>query len=484
MADLVIRNGNLVTPTGIVAGGLAIEEGKIAAIGTDANLPRGEREMDLSGKLVFPGAIDAHTHPGGKHPLGDDMASETPGALLGGVTTFGGIVRVPRMGQPFKEYTERSDVVSWFDVFDLGKKVGEQRSYIDFFFVFTLDSMQHAEEIPEYIERLGVWGFKYHANMKNIADHPMGLNWAKRMAMPASFDDSLMFNAMEKIGNAGKGVLWAHCENTEISKLIRDRVRATGRADPEAWSETLPGFLEAEHVRRYAYFSKVTGAPLHVVHLTSKEGVQQVMQAKREGVKVTAEAGPQYMIVDPKSAGYLGKLNPPLRQKEDREALWEGVKNGWIDSVGTDHVVSNRQEKLVWGDGSTGGDPATNIWYTGSGTVGMQTMLITVYWEGVKRGISLPRIAELTSANPAKISGIYPKKGAISVGSDADLVVIDHKKEGKITSSWLKSYGDFTLFDGMKGIGWPYMTVVRGTVAMLDGELQVNEGFGRFVKRD
>ena len=485
LIELVLKNGKLVTSSGIFDGGVGIDEGKIRDIARDANLPAAEKVIDLKGKLILPGAIDIHTHPGGKHPLGDDFRTETPGALLGGVTTMGGIVRVPRMGQPFKEDTDPADIVSWFDVFELGKKVAEQNSSADFFFIFTLNSMEHAEQIPDYVQKLGVCGFKYHGNLKNVADHPMGAKWARRMALPVSYDDRLAFRAMEQVAKTSKGVLLVHCENTEISKMFTERVKATGRTDPAAWSETLPGFLEADHVRRYTFLSKVTGSRMHIVHLTSKEGLEQLIAAKKEGVKVTAEACPQYLMVDPAKAGFLGKLNPPLRHEADREALWSGVTDGWIDSIGTDHVVSNKYEKLEWGDGSVGGDPASNIWFTGSGSTGIQTMLITMFWEGYRRrGLTLERLVELVSTNPAKILGLFPKKGTLNVGSDADLTVIDQEKEGRITSDWLRSYGDFTLFENMEGKGWPWMTVLRGKIVMADDELQVGPGYGRFVRSE
>jgi len=484
MADLILKNGKLVLPSGVMEGGVSIADGVIEKIAKDANLPKGDKEIDLQGKLVLPGAVDIHTHPGGKHPLGDDFKTETPGALMGGVTTMGGIVRVPRMGQPFKEDTDPAEVVSWFDVFELGKRTAQTNSCVDFFFIFTLNSMQHAEEIPKYVRELGVAAFKYHGNLKNLADHPMGQKWARRMALPAPYDDSLAFRAMEQVGKTKKAILLLHCENSEISKLFRERVRSQGRADPEAWTETLPGFLEAEHVRRYSYLAKATGAPIHVVHITSREGLEETFEAKSQGVKLTVETCPQYLMVDPAKAGYLGKLNPPLRKQEDREALWKGVKDGWVDSIGTDHVVSNKYEKLVWGDGAPpGGDHASNIWFTGSGSVGTQTMPITMFWEGYgKRGMSLSRLVELISTNPAKIVRIYPKKGVIETGSDADLMIIDQQKEGKITAEWIKSYGDFTLFEGMTGKGWPYMTILRGQIAMQEGDLQVNPGYGQFVR--
>ena len=483
LIDLVLKNGKLVTPFGVVHGGVGIEEGKITAVAKDAHLPTASDVIDLKGKLVLPGAIDIHTHPGGKHALGDDFRTETPGALLGGVTTIGGIVRAPRMGQPFKEDTDPADVVSWFDVFESGRTAAEQNSSCDFLFIFTLNSMRHAEEITDYVEKLGVSAFKYHGNLKNVADHPMGARWARRMALPVSYDDRLAFRALENVAKSNKAVLLIHCENTEISRLFAERVKATGRTDPEAWSETLPGFLEAEHVRRYTFLSNIVGSRIHIVHLTSREGLEQVVAAKRDGTRLTVEVCPQYLMIDPAQAGYLGKLNPPLRHKGDREALWTGITNGWIDSIGTDHVVSSKYEKLVWGDGSSGGDPASNIWYTGSGSTGSQTMLITMFWEGFRRrGVSLERLAELVSANPARIVGLFPKKGTISVGSDADLAVIDQDREGRITTDWLRSYGDFTLFENMKGKGWPSMTLLRGKVVMSDDNLQVGPGFGRFVK--
>jgi len=479
----VIKNGRVVLESGVVEADLAIDDGRILSISKNLEFSSSSKVVDARGRIVFPGAIDSHTHPGGKHDLGEDFHSETPGALLGGVTTIGAIVRSPRVGRPFKEYTSPEDAVSWLSNFETGVQIAKRNSVADFVFTLTLNTMQHASEIPDCVEKLGVSTFKYHGNLKNVSDHPMGLKWAQRMALPVSYDDSLLFEAMQCVGRLGRGRIYLHCENSEISKLFRGKLRESGRKDPLAWTEGLPGFLEADHIRRYSYYSAQTNAPIHILHVTSSEGVDEISRAKKSGVRITAETCPQYLLIDPNEAGFLGKLNPPLRQERDREALWGTVLNGTIDTIGTDHVVSNKYEKLVWGDGSEGGDPASDIWSTGSGSVGTQTMLPVMFWEAVnKRSVALTRLAELVSTNPAKIAGIYPKKGVIAVGSEADFTIIDPRKKGKITNDWLSSNADFTLFDEFEGEGWPVMTILRGEVAMEDGQVLVSHGFGNNVR--
>lgn len=484
--DLVVTEGHLVTPGAVISAGIAVNEGKIVAICKDPHLPPADHIIKAEGLAILPGAVDLHAHLGGKHPLEADFRTETPGALVGGVTSIGVIARAPRMGQPFKELTEPGDVVSWSEVFELGKSVGEANSVVDFHFTFTLNSRMHAEEIPKYVGHLGVTSFKYHGNIKNLADHPMGAQWAKRMALPLSYDDSLMYLAMERIASVGPpAVLYLHCENSEISKVFQDRLIKEGRKDPLAWSERLPGFLEAEHVHRYSYYSRITGSAIHVLHLSSKEGLQAARHEKKRNPRLTIESSPQYLVVTCDKAGFLGKLNPPLRTGEDKEALWEGLKDGVIDTVGSDHVVSNKHEKLVLGDASGYvGNPSEDIWATGSGSVGMQTLLPVMLGEGVaKRNLPLTRLVQALSYNPAGIAGLYPRKGVLQVGSDADIVLVDLKRIVRIKSEMLESYGDFTLFDGLEVRGWPVMTILRGVEAMHHGEVLVKPGFGKHLTR-
>ncbi|MBI3076990.1 MAG: amidohydrolase family protein [Deltaproteobacteria bacterium] len=488
MVEKVIVNALAVTPAGIVRGGIGIEQGKIVAIATDENLPKALETIDAGGRYVIPGVVDPHAHPGGKYPLDQDFRTETPGAAAGGVTTIGAIVRVPRMGQPFKEFPEPADVVSWLDVFDMGRGIGERHSLVDFFFTFTINSDQHAVEIPEYATRLGVTTFKFHGNLKQPLDNPVSPRWAARIGIPLPYDDSTIFQGFEQIGRlGGSGVAEVHCENTELTKIFKERLVREEKQGLRAWAERSPDFLEAEHIMRYAYFARVTRAPFYVLHLSSAEGVEACARLKDSHARIQVETCPHYLALTCEDVppGLLAKVNPPVRFAQDNERLWEGLRNGTIDCIGSDHVVTSLHEKLVKGDTSDHvTDPATDIWATGSGFVGLDTLLPVMLSEGVnRRRISLERLVEVCCTNPAKLSGLYPRKGVISLGADADLVILDLEKTVRVSASVLHSYADFTVFDGRELRGWPVLTMLRGTVIMEDGKVTGRPGAGRYLPR-
>lgn len=308
------------------------------------------------------------------------------------------------------------------------------------------------------------------------------------MGLPAPYDDSLMYVMFENIGKVGDPAkAFVHHENTELAGIFTERLKREGRKDLAAWADHSPAFLEAEHIRRYSYYAKVTGCHLYVLHLTSKEGLEECLRAKADGVKITVETCPQYMtrtkFDDP--PGLLGKVNPPLRSEEDNDALWQGLKLGWIDCLGTDHVISTRHEKLSKGDTfDHDTDPATDVWSTGSGFVGFDTLLPLMLSEGVNKGrISFERLVEVCCKNTAFAAGLYPKKGAISGGSDADLVIVDMDKRIKVSPDILHSRADFTIFEGMELRGWPVMTILRGNVIAEDGKVVAKPGLGLYLPR-
>ena len=487
--ETVIRNARVVTASGVIPGGVGIDKGKIVAIAAESGLPEGVNTIDAGGKLLIPGLVDPHSHPGGKYPIDQDFRTETPGAIAGGVTTMGCIVRVPRMGQPFKEFPEPVDVISWLDAFPLGKELSEKNSLVDFFFTFTMNSIQHVEEIPRYAKELGVTSFKFHGNLKALGTNPVSPRWAARIGLPNSFDDSLFYVGFESIGGmrGGSGRALVHCENVEVAPVMQARLVRQGVQGLEAWSRRSPDFLEAEHVRRYGYFCKVTKSPFYVLHLSSKEGLDSCIRVKEEYEDTIVETCPHYLTINVEDPypGRYAKVNPPPRWPVDNEALWEGLASGAIDVIGTDHVVTSYHEKFVKGDTSDHvTDPATDIWAAGSGFVGMATMLPVMYTEGVHRQrISLQRLVEVCCTKPAKVSGIWPQKGEIRVGSDADLVIVDTDRFRTCRAADLLTSCDFTVFEGRELTGWPTLTMLRGQVVFKDGAIVAPHGIGRYLPR-
>jgi dihydropyrimidinase len=488
--ELAIRNAEVALPSGVIRGGVGVNKGKIVAIAKDEALPEAREVIDAKGMLLIPGLVDPHSHPGGKYPIEQDFRTETPGAAAGGVTTIGCIVRVPRMGQPFKEFPTPDDVISWCDAFPLGKELSEKNSVVDFFFTFTMNSMQHVAEIPRYAEELGVTSFKFHGNLKTLGTNPVSPRWAARIGLPNTFDDSMFFVGFESIGKlkGSSARALVHCENVEVAPVFQERLQLANLQGLESWSRRSPDFLEAEHIRRYGYFCKITKSPFYVLHLSSKEGLDSCLRVKDEYEDIIVETCPHYLTisVEDEFPGKYAKVNPPPRWKEDNEALWEGLARGAVDVIGTDHVVTSNHEKFVKGDTSDHEtDPATDIWAAGSGFTGMPTMLPVMYTEGVSKGrISVTRLVEVCCTKPAKVSGLYPQKGEIRIGSDADLVIVDTKTVRTCRAADLLTSCDFTVFEGRELKGWPFMTILRGQVIYRDGKVVAKHGVGRYLRRN
>lgn len=269
--------------------------------------------------------------------------------------------------------------------------------------------------------------------------------------------------------------------------MFQKRLAEGGVTGIKTWTQRSQDFAEAEHVRRYGYFSKVTKAPFYVLHLSSKEGLESCIRVKDEVPGTIVETCPHYLTLTAEDdyPGLLGKVNPPIRWREDAEALWEGVASGAIDTIGTDHVVSSRHEKLVKGDTSDHvTDPAVDVWATGSGFTGLHTELPVMFTEGVTKGrISLERLVEICCTTPAKVSGLFPRKGVIQVGSDADLVLVDSRTVRTVKAEELLTSCDFTVFEGRELTGWPTLTLLRGLVLFRDGKIVAEPGVGRYVPR-
>ncbi|MBS0339922.1 MAG: amidohydrolase family protein [Proteobacteria bacterium] len=444
-ADLVIRNARVVRHDGEFHGGVAVKDGKIILTGADSALPRGHREIDAGGRVLMPGVIDPHCHLGVKYPYAEDMRTETAAAASGGVTTALLYIRNLKPSYlPF--YEER-------------KALGEENSIIDFGFHFGIQREEHIAEIPEIVQKTGVRSFKCYFGYE--PDNPIGI-------VPAT--DGWVYAAMRILAKIPGALINVHCENTQIASWMKNEIKATGRQDLGAYTESRPAFCEVETIRRMIFLAERTGCSLHLVHTSVGMGPVLAAEAQARGVHVTVETCQHYLTrtAYDSDLDMRAKISPPLRDKEEQEGLWRGVMNGSVYSLGTDHVPF-LPKKLE------------DLWSELPGVVSFPWELSLMLHFGVhQRGLPLSRLVQLNSANPARRFGLWPRKGNIEVGFDADLVLVDLDEERTV-----KHTGKGTcIYEGWKLKGWPVLTVSRGAVVYENGKIDESLfGRGRCLSR-
>jgi len=447
--DLLLKNGRVVFPyEGISRCHIGVEGGQIVGIYSDLKQPEADRVINVDGKIVLPGMIDSHTHIGMGSNIENEYESESRSAAAGGITTL-------------MSYANSTD--SYLGYFEHEKKVGEEKSLIDFSLHFGLMNEMHLKEIPKYIEELGVSSFKFYMNFRGEEGKYMGVE---------GIDDGFMFDCFTTLARYPSSCAVIHAENIEVGWRLRDKLIAAGRDDLMAWDESKPRFIEAEAIQRTLFYGEIAGCQIYIAHVTTKEGLEVVRQHKKTNPRIHCETCTHYLTFTSRSGlGSVGKTNPPLREQRDVDALWEGVADGTIDAVTSDHVGRKKEKKIG------------NIWKASGGFPGVATTLPILLSEGVyKRGLPLERIAEMNSRT-AKIFNLYPKKGAIRIGSDADFTIVDLDMEKKLRIEDLKSACDYSLYEGWNIKGWPVTTIVRGEIVMEDGKMMGKPGNGIFLNR-
>jgi dihydropyrimidinase len=449
--DYIIKNGKFVIPReGVTAGCIGIKDEKIMMISKNLDFMASKEVIEAKGKYVFPGIIEPHVHFGLGSKLDEDFLTETRSAATGGVST---VITYYRQIEPYEK------------IFDEIKRLGEERSCIDFSIHLGISSEEHIRSIPKYIDDFGVTSFKFLMAYKGEDAKKMG---------SAEMTDGLLYDALLILKERRGALPCVHAENIELIWNIRRRLMDQGRSDPAAWSDSRPDFTESEYVRRALFLAELTGCPIYIVHLGSKKALEEVRSFRKHYSKVFIETCPPYLTHTKESmTDNLLKIAPPVHSREDNDALWDGIKDGSIQTVGSDHLALKRKGK----EGS--------IWDASMGISGVATLLPVLLSEGFhKRGIPLERIAEVTSYNAAKIFNLYPQKGSIQIGSDADLTIVDLEKEKTVTHNMLNSSSDFSIYENWHLKGWPILTMVRGNVVMKDGEVVGKKGFGKYIRRN
>ncbi|SIS17721.1 dihydroorotase [Natronorubrum thiooxidans] len=458
--DLVIANGTLVTEDGLLEADVAAEDGQIAAIGRSGSL-EGDEVVDADGNHVLPGAIDPHTHHGIYNSLEEDAETESRSDLVGGVTATGNFFR--RAG-------------SYEEIMDDYFAAAEDNYRHDYFFSLGLLSFEHVEEIPLIVEELGITTFKWYMNYKYAASEKFGVDCEMRDDFGSAFIEALADQDVPT-------TLGYHSENVEITNALAGgnpyiETEADDDAPEEGYEvfvEEFPDYAEAQSLVAGASLARQHGYDddFYAVHVSAGRTADELATLQEAGYDVTGETCPHYLTLTTEECDDRMKVNPPVRGAADQETLWNRLADGTISCIGTDHCANTTEEKI--------GD---TIRESKLGFPSSATMLPLILSEGVNEGrISLERAVEVTSTNTAKAWNLYPKKGTIRVGSDADLVVVDLDETKTVTPELLQSVADYSIYEGRDVTGWPTQTIVGGEVAYEDGEVIAEPGSGTHIDR-
>jgi dihydropyrimidinase len=455
--DTVIRNGTVVTATDTYLADVAILGGRIAAVGKDLPLENSSSVIDATGRYVMPGGIDVHTHldmPFGGTTSADDFETGTIAAAFGGTTTLIDFA-IQYKGQTLHQ------------AFDTWMKKASGKAVTDYSFHCIITELGDAQlQEMKTLVREGVPTFKLF------------------MAYPGVFmlDDASIFRAMNAAANSG-GMICMHAENGGAIDVIVQRALAEGKRAPKYHALTRPTTAEAEATSRSIALAEMAGAPVYIVHLSCNEALEKVREARDRGLPTYAETCPQYLYLSlenmdaPGFEGAKYVFTPPLREKWHQEKLWQGLAKDNLQVVSTDHCPFCYKEQKELGK-----DDFTKI---PNGGPGIEHRLSLVYSGGVHgKRFSPNRFVQLVSTAPAKLFGLYPRKGTVAIGSDADLVVFDPNEEQTISVKTHHMRVDYSMFEGIRVKGVPKIVLSRGRIIIENGKFVGKPGTGEFLKRE
>ena len=451
---LLIKHGTIVTATDEYRGDVFIDGEKISTIGTALTMPA-DRVIDATGKYLFPGGIDVHTHldmPFGGATSADDFETGTMAAAHGGTTT------VVDFAIQYKGQTLHHAWETW-------AKKAEGKAAIDYgFHMIITELTDQVEQEMDALVRQGVTSFKLF------------------MAYPGVFmlDDASIFRALLRTGKNG-GTICMHAENGGVIDVLVKKALAEGKTAPKYHALTRPARAEAEATHRAIALAEIAGVPIYIVHLSAAEALEMVTEARDRGLPAYAETCPQYLFLsydnyeEPGFEGSKYVMSPPLRSKDTQDRLWRGLAFNDLQAISTDHCPFCMKEKAL---GETDFSKIPN------GAPGIETRMSLVYDGGVRSGrISRNRFVELTSTSPAKIFGLFPRKGTIAPGSDADIVVFDPDKTIRLAAKTLHMNVDYNPYEGREVTGATDTVVSCGRVIIDGGTFTGRAGAGSFLRR-
>jgi dihydropyrimidinase len=453
---LLVRNGEIVTVGSRIKADIYAENETVTRIGKNLEVPPGTEIIDATGKFVFPGFIDPHVHiylPFMATFAKDTHETASIAALIGGTTTYIEMCCPNRTDDALAGY-------------ELWKSKANGKSACDY--AFHMSVTKFGEETESQLREIvadGTASFKIFLAYKNFF----------------GVDDGEMYQTLTLARKLGV-IVTAHCENAELVARLQAQLIAEGKTGPEWHERSRPESVEAEGTGRFATFLENTGATGYVVHLSCERALNAALAAKERGVRLSVEAVLPHLLLDksfaerPGVEGMKHVMSPPLRAKQNQDVLWNALARGLVDTVGTDHCPFDVEQKLL------GTDAFTNI---PNGIPGIEDRVNLLYSFGVQKNrIDLDRFVNIASTRAAKLFGLFPRKGTIEVGSDADLVVFDTNYRGIVSAKTQHVNNDYNGFEGMAIEGRPSVVTVRGKVQARDGEFVGERGRGRLLKRE
>ena len=457
--DTVITNSHILLPQGIFDKNILIDEGKIVGFTTD--IPASDNKIDGTGLVSIPGPIDTHVHYGVYSPINLAAKTESHAAAIGGVTTM---MRMLRLEDPF--------TISLQSQLDSAS----QNHYVDYAIHASIFTKQQIDEMSFCVGK-GITSFKIYMNLGGEVGHvymDMPPNSTELVAAQVNVTDELVEQTVRMASELNCPVL-VHAEDYESCGCGIKTAKEKNQDGLSAWSSSRSPKFEAKAIKTVSKFGREYGCVIYFVHIGSELALKQIEEEKKLGTKIFVETCPHYLTLShEKQSGYLAKVMPPIRTENDRKAVWDALSQNLIDTIGTDHVANQLNLKL-------GGD---DVWSALAGFPGIGTAVPILLSYGVNRNrITLEQFVRFTSENASRIFGMYPQKGSLEKNTDADITMIDLKKEKKVSSDLFGGFSDYIVYEGRNLKGWPIKTIVRGEMVADNFEVVGKIGHGKLVER-
>ena len=457
--DTVIANSHIITLQGIIDKNIIIDDGKI--VGFTHELPSCDHKIDGKGLISVPGPIDTHVHYGVYSSIDHAAKTESHAAAIGGITTM---MRMLRLRNSFS-----SSLQNQLDA-------SATNHYVDYSIHASIFSKQQIDEMKFCIEK-GITSFKIYMNLGGDVGHvymDMPPYTSELDAATVDVNNQIVEETVKNAAALGCPVL-VHAEDYESCACGIKTAKEKHKDGLSAWSESRSPEFEAKAIKTVCQYGRDYGCTIYFVHIGSERALNQIKEEREKGTKIFVETCPHYLTLSyEKQQGYLAKVMPPIRTQKDNQAIWNALSKNHIDTVGTDHVANQLKLKLGGND----------VWEALAGFPGIGTVIPILLSEGVNKDrISLEQFVHFTSLNASRIFGMYPKKGTLEKNSDADITMIDLKKENKVSNELFGGFSDYIVYEGMKLKGWPVKTIVRGEMVAEDFEVVGKLGHGKLVER-
>jgi len=458
--DVLITESHVILPQGILNKNIIIDDGKVVGFTNDT--PSCDKKIDGKGLVSIPGPIDTHVHYGVYSPIDRAAVTESHAAAIGGITTM---MRMLRLGDSYQKSLDSQLLAS------------ANSHYVDYSIHASIFNKQQVDEMKFCVEK-GITSFKLYMNLGSDVGHVyMDMNPGNSTLREAKVEvnQEIVQSVVENAAKLGCPVL-VHAEDYESCSCGIKNAKEKKKNGLSAWSESRSPESEVKAIQTVSKFAKNSDCTLYFAHIGSMRALEQIQQERKNGTKIFVETCPHYLTLSyEKQDGYLAKVMPPIRTSSDVSSVWQAIMENQVDTIGTDHVANCLEMKL-------GGE---DVWSALAGFPSIGTALPIILSEGVNKDrISLDKLIKLTSVNAAKIFGMYPKKGSLEKGSDADITLIDLKKEMKVTSDLFGGFSDYLVYEGWNLKGWPVKTIVRGELVAEDFEVIGKPGFGKLVDRN